>query len=643
MNVVIDASELGTWEFNLKTNALKYSGRYLEIFGYDKDSHPDHAEMLNHLHPDDMHIRMEAFKEAYLTGIIHYQARIIWNDKSIHWMEVRGKVIFDSNKQPEKMIGTIRDITEERQYQQRLQEREEKFRLLADSMPQHVWTADPIGNLNYFNESVYNYSGLTPSELNELGWLHIVHPEEKEENVKKWLEAVSTGNDFIFEHRFRRHDGEYRWQLSRAIPQKDQDGVIQMWVGSSTDIQDQKTFAVQLEKLVKERTKELKKSEERYHLMVEEVQDYAILFLNKKGIIENWNKGAEKIKGYTADEIVGKNFSVFYTEKDKESKLPEYLLKQAELTGKANQEGWRVRKNGSLFWASVVITAVHDEKNKVIGFSKFTHDLSEKKAADDMLKRNAAELEQKNIDLEKMNKELQSFTYISSHDLQEPLRKIQTFSSRIIDKEYENLSESGKDSFQRMQNAARRMQILIDDLLAYSRTNNSDQKKFEKANLVDIVEEVKEELAEEFAIKDAVIEIGDICDFKIIPFQFRQLLQNLFTNSIKFSIKDKPLHIKIDCVTELGEHFQIAKLLPEIKYHHITITDNGIGFEPIYREKIFEVFQRLHNKEQYMGTGIGLAIVKKIIENHHGIITASGESNKGATFNIYIPADPTKI
>ena len=172
--------------------------------------------------------------------------------------------------------------------------------------------------------------------------------------------------------------------------------------------------------------------------------------------------------------------------------LPETLLDKAIKTGRATQEGWRVKKDGSLFWASVVITAVHNNKGEVIGFSKVTHDLTDKKAAEDKLKQNAAELEQKNVELEKMNKELQSFAYISSHDLQEPLRKIQTFASQILDKEYHNLSDTGKDKFERMQNAAERMQTLIDDLFAYSRT--STPKGNLKKQALKLIEEVKDDL-----------------------------------------------------------------------------------------------------------------------------------------------------
>lgn len=380
----------------------------------------------------------------------------------------------------------------------------------------------------------------------------------------------------------------------------------------------------------------LKISEERYHLMIEEVEEYAILYLNLEGTVENWNKGAEKIKGYKAEEIIGKNFSVFYTDTDRNNNLPQQLLDLAKQTGRAVQEGWRVRKDTTLFWASVVITAVHDHENKVVGFSKVTHDLTEKKESDDKLHIYAAELKQKNTHLENMNKELQSFAYISSHDLQEPLRKIQTFATQIVDKEYHNLSDSGKDKFQRIQSAARRMQTLIEDLLAYSRTNTTER-VFEMVSLHKIIKQVEDDLKEELHAKNVTMEVSETCNVYVISFQFRQLLNNLISNSIKFSSKTETPHIKIKSNIDLGRSLGNPQLINEIKYYHISISDNGIGFDQKYSEKIFEVFQRLHSNSEYNGTGIGLAIVKKIVDNHDGIIVAKGELNKGATFDIYIP------
>jgi PAS domain S-box-containing protein len=643
LNIVIEASELGIWELDLETKNIMYSDRYIEIFGHKSGQTLTHDQLLKQLHPDDVQIRNAAFERAFESGIFNYQSRMVWEDNSIHWFESKGKVVYDAGNNPVKMIGTIRDITEEKNHRQVLQEREQKFRLLADSMPQFVWTSDAEGNLNYFNKSVYNYSGLNPEQIEKEGWLQIVHPDERDENVKQWVQSISTGEVFIFEHRFKRHDGEYRWQLSRAIPQRDEQGNITMWVGTSTDIQDQKLFASELEKEVEERTKDLKKlnedlikSEARYHLMIDEVQDYAIIYLNANGDIENWNKGAEKIKGYKAEEIIGKNFSVFYTDEDRKAHIPEKLLNQARTSGKVTHEGWREKKDGTYFWANIVITAVHDAHANVIGFSKVTHDLTEKKQAGDQLKINAEQLEQKNKELEKMNAELQAFAYVSSHDLQEPLRKIQTFATRILDKEYQNLSENGKDYFNRMQKAANRMQTLIEDLLDYSRTNTAER-IFKSIDIAEIIHDVKNEFKDTITEKKAVIEVDISQKVSVIPFQFRQLVHNLIGNSLKFSKPGTPPHIifKSDIVD--GNQLKNIAFIPSKHYFHLSVSDNGIGFESQYKDRIFEVFQRLHGKTEYKGTGIGLAIVKKIVENHNGIIVAHGEINKGAAFDIYIP------
>lgn len=642
LNIIVEASGLGTWELNIKTKELNYSKRYLEIVcgisDYEKIPHED---LIKHIHSEDLHIREKAFKEAMTSGYIYYESRVIWKDQSVHWVEAKGKVFYDENHKPQKLIGTARDITELKNHQKELEESEKRFRSLTESIPQLIWETDEKGNALFASGKWLEYTGINPA--GEAEWRAMIHPDDFDENAKVWGHSLETGEGYRSDVRIKSRDGVYRWHTVIGEPVLNEENKIIKWVGAFTDIQAEKAFTHELENQVNVRTKELnqineslRKSEERYHLMVEEVQDYAILYLNHEGIVENWNIGAEKIKGYKSEEIIGKYFATFYTEVDRKNNLPQKLLQLARDKGKAVQEGWRVRKNGTLFWASVVITAVHNKKKEVIGFSKVTHDLTEKKKAEDKLKLNAVELEQKNVELEQMNKDLQSFTYISSHDLQEPLRKIQTFASQIIDRESDNLSDAGKDKFKRMQNAAQRMQALINDLLTYSRTN-IQERVFEKADLALIVNDVKEDLREELELKNATVELKESCEANIIPFQFRQLMYNLVSNSLKFSKSDVLPVITIGCKIAKGKDLPNETLSKELDYCHISIADNGIGFDQEYNAKIFEVFQRLHGRESYTGTGIGLAIVKKIVENHNGIITANGEANKGATFNIYIP------
>jgi light-regulated signal transduction histidine kinase (bacteriophytochrome) len=214
------------------------------------------------------------------------------------------------------------------------------------------------------------------------------------------------------------------------------------------------------------------------------------------------------------------------------------------------------------------------------------------------LKKSEREIEKKNQDLEKMNKELEAFTYISSHDLQEPLRKIQTFATRLLEKENQNLSETGKDYFHRMQEAANKMQNFINDLLALTRISTSER-TYERQDLGQLIQEVISEFKDVIHAKNASIEIGDMCEINIIPFQFRQLVQNLLSNALKFSRSDIPPHIEIFCEFIPAHSTYILK---GIAVHHIVFRDNGIGFEQRFSEQIFQLFQRLHAKDEYRGT-----------------------------------------
>tara|TARA_R110002020_G_scaffold22664_4_gene76354 strand:+ start:15 stop:1514 length:1500 start_codon:yes stop_codon:yes gene_type:complete len=280
------------------------------------------------------------------------------------------------------------------------------------------------------------------------------------------------------------------------------------------------------------------------------------------------------------------------------------------------------------------------EKEEMVGFVGTAMSIDKQKSFADELKmeveNRTKELADSNIKLEAMNKELQSFAYISSHDLQEPLRKIQMFTEILLDKEFDKLSDSGKTKFKKIQSAAFRMQSLINDLLSYSRAD-TEQRVFEKIELENLVEDVKSDLGEELQKKNGKITLLNSSELEVVPFQFRQLVYNLLSNSLKYAKHDTSPVITLDTETITNAQIIDDNLLEGKEYVKITITDNGIGFEDHFSKKIFEVFQRLHTKQEYVGTGIGLAIVKKIVQNHFGYIGATSELNKGSVFTVVVP------
>ena len=276
-----------------------------------------------------------------------------------------------------------------------------------------------------------------------------------------------------------------------------------------------------------------------------------------------------------------------------------------------------------------------NEKNEPVKMAGTAQDVTEIKQAEQEIKQLADDLMRYNNQLEQKNRELESFSFVASHDLQEPLRKIRTFLGLIAEREADGLSDVSRDYLRRILLSAERMQQLINDLLAYSRTTGSPE-HFQRTDLNQVLEKVMSELGDVIAEKNAQIERGLLPELKVIPFQFEQLFTNILSNSLKFSRPQVPPHIVITAAAP-----ESVEGLPETvaakRYYSLRFADNGIGFDRQYTEKIFDLFQRLHKGSDYEGTGIGLSICKKIVENHGGFITASGEPGRGATFTIYIP------
>lgn len=372
----------------------------------------------------------------------------------------------------------------------------------------------------------------------------------------------------------------------------------------------------------------LQSSDYAYRLLIEECSEGAIN-VGQDGLILYTNRYFCKLLGLEYDQIIGREISDFISVESKQ--VFNDLFNNAE---KGNSKG-EVNLSGNKKMIPVYVSLT-SLKPRLSTIGIIITDLTEKKNHEQMILNYQQSLEMKNSSLGKMNTELESFAHISSHDLQEPVRKLQMITSRIIESEYENLSPTGQDLLRRMENSARRMHTLINDLLAYS-TTKYEQKSFETTSLKELLDDVSDDFTEDLEKGRLIIQTQDLCSVNIIPLHFRQVMHNLISNSLKFSKPGTGPCIKISCITEKGSSFGVNGLNPHISYTRINYTDNGIGFDPEYNEKIFGLFQRLHPKEKFKGTGIGLAIVKKIIENHNGLITAKGKPGEGAEFNIFLP------
>ena len=360
-----------------------------------------------------------------------------------------------------------------------------------------------------------------------------------------------------------------------------------------------------------------------YRILVENFSEGAIN-ITEGGLIVYTNKYFHEMLGLPYEGVVGK---VIYDFIHPESKKTFNSLFATALGGQSKGE-INLLAGRKIIPVYISLTSLYP---KLPSIGIIVTDLTEKKANDKVL-------EEKNKELERSNIELASFSYAASHDLQEPLRKIQAFISRILLLDEGNFSSAGRDYFLRITKAAIRMQQLIDSLLNYSRISTAE-KILVSTDLNELLGQTRENLRELIEENNAVIEANALPTVYVMPLQFQQLLTNIISNAIKYKKENVNPVISIKVGRVPASHVDTDLSSSANTYWKISIADNGIGFDPQYSTRIFELFQRLHSRDEYDGTGIGLAICKKIIQNHNGVITTESEPGKGATFNIYLPVE----
>ena len=355
-----------------------------------------------------------------------------------------------------------------------------------------------------------------------------------------------------------------------------------------------------------------------YRRLVASVRDYAIFMLDPNGYIRAWNAGAQALKGYSADEAVGQHFSVFYTQPDIDRNHPANELRIAAAEGRYEEEGWRLRKDGTRFWAGVTITAVHDDNGHLTGFAKVTRDLTERRRAEDSL-HEAVE------DLRRANEELDRFATVAAHDMTDPLRTITGFAELLEAGTVE--TEQVAEYAGHIRESSIRLSRMLHGLLNYARAGSTDEPSG-PVELAAVTGEVLADLAGPIGDRGAEVEVVLPPEVRVcaIASDIQIVLQNLISNAVKFADRDAPL------VTISAERQDDSWC--------VSVQDNGAGISDADRERIFRAFERAHVGADRAGYGLGLAICRRVLDRHGGTIGVESEAGAGARFWFTLPAVP---
>ncbi|MGZ7048682.1 MAG: PAS domain S-box protein [Methanobacterium sp.] len=489
-----------------------------------------------------------------------------------------------------------------------------------------------------WSDESYRLLGMTPGELEpkyEL-FLNFIVPEDRDMVNEAVRRGIDTGENFNFTYNIIGKDGNSRIILSENETIKDESGKVIKMYGTNQDITELKKAEEELresrdnlEEQVKERTRELeeafdslKESEQRYRTLFNSTPDYTIL-VGVDGNLIDINKAAQEITGLSSYDLIGKNFTELEILVDEE--MPLHMEKFSQILKVETVDSYESRfvdKNGEIRYVETYLEPLKKD-NEIFAFDVISHDITERKKAEEQLKETIKELK-------RSNQELQQFAYVASHDLQEPLRTIASF-TQLLERRYKGQLDSNADEFMDyIVEAATRMKAQIEGLLEYSRVVTKGE-EFELVDMNNVLNKTLKILDTSIIESDTKITSDELPNVMGDTLQLERVFQNLISNAIKFRKRKEPPKIHISAYKSKDE-----------KEYIFSVQDNGIGIEKQYLERIFTIFQRLHTRDVYKGTGIGLSIVKRIIERHGGRIWVESEFGVGSTFYFILPVEPVE-
>ena len=560
-------------------------------------------------------------KEALKKGRFEDEGWRVRKDGSVFWANVISTPVYDNNI----LIGfskVTRNLSERKKAEddlfkafEEIKESEERFRLLIEGVSDYaIFMLDPAGNVASWNEGARRMKGYEAKEIIGKFFGKFYSREAIQQGYPDYeLEQAKANGRFEDEGWRYRKDGSAFWANTVLTAIYNAEKELVGFSKITRDLTDKK----QLEQKLFRINEELKESEEKSRLLIDSVKDYAILMLNPDGVIMSWNTGAERIKGYKAGEIIGKHFSVFYNKEAILSGFPQFELKQALSAGHFEDEGWRIRKDGTAFWANVVISPIYNSESRLLGFAKITRDLTER--------RRNEELTNRNQELVRINNELDNFVYTASHDLKAPILNMEGLLDAL---EQDMGPEMVKHAeiLNMMEGSIKSLKQVISDLGEVVKIQQNEDQP-EKVSIAGLITEIKETLREVIKTSHAEIQL-DLTGFEHLLYSrknLRSILYNLISNAIKYADPKRIPQISVrTSIASSGEHV-------------LEVEDNGLGLDPANKSNIFAMFKRLHDHVE--GSGVGLYLVKKILDNTRDSITVDSEVGKGSVFKVYFNQD----
>jgi PAS domain S-box-containing protein len=579
---------------------------------------------LKTLHPDDFEKTIFTWNHSINTGEPYeVEYRVRRYDGVYRWFLVRGTPMKDSSGNILKWYGSNTDIEDQKQHENNLHLSNERFNLVARATQDAVWDWDLKAGTIWRSEGFQQLFGYYEADFNlsPESWMKRIHPEDRSRVSESLNQFIESGeNLWSDEYRFQKKDGQFATVFDRGYVLKDEQGNAYRMLGSMQDITERKH--------AEER---IRNSELMFRNMAT-MLPAVIWTATPDGQLNFISRQWETYYGNPIRESLGSGWAEFVHPDDKTNAAK--VWQDSLETGTEYETEFRVlHKSGIYRWVLVRALPIKDNKGDIVRWYGSNTDIQEKKQFQEDLEQRVKE---RTYELEMRNKELEEFTYVSSHDLQEPLRKILIFSEMISSDKQNSLSNESEIRLHKLRASALRMSAALGDLLNFASLDKEDQ--FVHTDLNDIVDSVKSDLELLLNKENVSFHSDKLPVVAAIPHQMHQLFYNLVNNGLKFAKPGERSNISI-LHREVGrEELAVFKDLdPAKRYYELSFKDNGIGFNPELSEKIFRMFQRLHAKETYPGTGIGLALCKKVVLNHQGKIWAESIPDDGSIFKVMLP------